>query len=98
METDQTGRMLGLIYVFAGHMDHFVAFVLLQLFLFYTVPVSICRFFSLAAVYFVGGFLYKRFAMGAKGLEQIPNYRFWEDFGNLQAVSKHFCHASLTLT
>ena len=26
--------------------------------------------------------------MSAKGLEQIPNYRFWEDFGNLQAVSE----------
>ena len=38
-------------------------------------------------MYFIGGFLYKRFVLGAKGLEQIPNYKFWEDFGNLQAVS-----------
>ena len=46
------------------------------------------RFFSLAGVYLIGGFLYKRFVLGAKGVDQIPNYEFWEDFGNLQAVSE----------
>lgn len=42
-------------------------------------------FFSLAAVYLIGGILYNRFVRGAKGVDQIPNYRFWEDCGNLQA-------------
>jgi hypothetical protein len=32
-------------------------------------------------------FLYQRLVLGAKGKEQIPNYSFWQDFGNLQAVS-----------
>ena len=41
-----------------------------------------------AGVYLVGGFIYQRFVAGAKGLEQIPNYGFWRDFGNLQAVGK----------
>ena len=54
-------------------------------------------FFSLAIVYFIGGFLYKRFVLGAKGLEQIPNYKFWEDFGNLQAVSIYFDPFSLEI-
>ncbi|KAK3737157.1 hypothetical protein RRG08_016462 [Elysia crispata] len=42
-------------------------------------------FFSVAFVYLVVGFLYSRFVLGAKGMEQIPNYEFWKDFGNLQA-------------
>lgn len=36
------------------------------------------------------GFLYQRYVAGAKGLEQIPNYDFWRDFGSLQAVSHTF--------
>ncbi|GFR78633.1 cation-dependent mannose-6-phosphate receptor-like [Elysia marginata] len=42
-------------------------------------------FFSVASVYLFVGFLYSRFVLGAKGIEQIPNYEFWKDFGNLQA-------------
>ncbi|ELU12794.1 hypothetical protein CAPTEDRAFT_127669 [Capitella teleta] len=42
-------------------------------------------FFSLLACYLLGGFIYQRFVVGAKGMEQIPNYSFWQDFGNLQA-------------
>ncbi|GFO34503.1 cation-dependent mannose-6-phosphate receptor-like [Plakobranchus ocellatus] len=42
-------------------------------------------FISLTAVYLIVGFLYSRFVLGAKGMEQIPNYEFWKDFGNLQA-------------
>ncbi|RUS74724.1 hypothetical protein EGW08_017520 [Elysia chlorotica] len=42
-------------------------------------------FFSVASVYLFVGFLYSRFVLGAKGMEQIPNYEFWKDFGNLQA-------------
>ncbi|XP_076451941.1 cation-dependent mannose-6-phosphate receptor-like [Babylonia areolata] len=42
-------------------------------------------FFCVAAVYLVAGALYQRFVLGAKGIEQIPNYEFWKDFGNLQA-------------
>lgn len=43
--------------------------------------------FSLLAVYLVGGFLYQRVIVGAKGVEQFPNYAFWVEFGNLAAVS-----------
>lgn len=42
-------------------------------------------FLALVTVYLVGGFLYQRFIVGSKGLEQIPNFHFWKDFGNLQA-------------
>lgn len=42
-------------------------------------------FFTLTVTYFCVGFLYKRLIIGAKGIEQIPNYSFWRDFGNLQA-------------
>lgn len=42
-------------------------------------------FFCVACVYLVAGGLYQRFILGAKGIEQIPNYEFWKDFGNLQA-------------
>ncbi len=40
-------------------------------------------------VYLIGGFIYQRLVVGAKGWEQLPNYAFWQDFGNLQAVSEH---------
>ncbi|XP_064610613.1 cation-dependent mannose-6-phosphate receptor-like [Liolophura sinensis] len=42
-------------------------------------------FMTLCGVYLLGGVLYNRFVLGAKGMEQIPNYSFWLDFGNLQA-------------
>ncbi|GFS30430.1 cation-dependent mannose-6-phosphate receptor, partial [Trichonephila inaurata madagascariensis] len=42
-------------------------------------------FFTVVSVYLICGFLYKRIVIGAKGMEQIPNYTFWRDFGNLQA-------------
>ena len=41
----------------------------------------------MGTVYLLLGFLYQRYIAGAKGLEQIPNYDFWRDFGSLQAVS-----------
>ncbi|KAM3873233.1 cation-dependent mannose-6-phosphate receptor [Diretmus argenteus] len=37
------------------------------------------------AVYLIGGFLYQRLVVGAKGMEQFPNYAFWAEFGNLTA-------------
>lgn len=40
---------------------------------------------SLVAVYLIGGFLYQRLIVGAKGMEQIPNYAFWLEVGNLTA-------------
>ncbi|ESO82350.1 hypothetical protein LOTGIDRAFT_134805 [Lottia gigantea] len=40
---------------------------------------------SVIALYLLLGFLYQRFVLHAKGMEQIPNYAFWQDFGNLQA-------------
>ncbi|XP_013385262.1 cation-dependent mannose-6-phosphate receptor [Lingula anatina] len=47
--------------------------------------VIIIIFISLMALYCIVGLLYQRFVRGAKGMEQIPNYAFWQDFGNLQA-------------
>ncbi|XP_028910248.1 cation-dependent mannose-6-phosphate receptor [Ornithorhynchus anatinus] len=40
---------------------------------------------SLVAVYIIGGFLYQRLVVGAKGLEQFPHFAFWQDLGNLVA-------------
>ncbi|NP_001088864.1 mannose-6-phosphate receptor (cation dependent) S homeolog [Xenopus laevis] len=42
-------------------------------------------FAVLVAVYIVGGFLYQRFVVGAKGMEQFPNITFWQELGNLMA-------------
>ncbi|TKS82200.1 Cation-dependent mannose-6-phosphate receptor [Collichthys lucidus] len=39
----------------------------------------------LMAVYLIGGFLYQRLIVGAKGMDQFPNYAFWVEFGNLSA-------------
>lgn len=39
----------------------------------------------LVAVYLIGGFLYQRLIVGAKGMEQFPNYAFWVEVGNLTA-------------
>ena len=33
------------------------------------------------------GFVYLRFVVGAKGYEQIPFYTYYQEFGNLEAVS-----------
>eukprot|EP00794_Sanderia_malayensis_P015292 gene15292-16870_t len=41
--------------------------------------------FSLAVAYLLFGFLFQRFAKGAKGWEQIPNYTFWRKVGNMSA-------------
>ncbi|NWX90084.1 MPRD protein, partial [Nothoprocta ornata] len=40
---------------------------------------------SLIAVYIIGGFLYQRLVVGAKGMEQFPHFAFWQDLGNLMA-------------
>uniref|UniRef100_A0A3P8X3I4 Cation-dependent mannose-6-phosphate receptor n=2 Tax=Cynoglossus semilaevis TaxID=244447 RepID=A0A3P8X3I4_CYNSE len=37
------------------------------------------------AIYLVGGFLYQRLIVGAKGVEQFPNHNFWVEVGNLSA-------------
>ncbi|XP_040294628.1 cation-dependent mannose-6-phosphate receptor [Bufo bufo] len=42
-------------------------------------------FAVLIAIYIIGGFLYQRFVVGAKGMEQFPNITFWRDLGNLVA-------------
>ncbi|XP_060936750.1 cation-dependent mannose-6-phosphate receptor [Limanda limanda] len=39
----------------------------------------------LLAVYLIGGFLYQRLIVGAKGMDQFPNLTFWMEFGNLTA-------------
>lgn len=41
--------------------------------------------FCLVAAYLIGGFLYQRLIVGAKGMDQIPNYAFWVEVGNLSA-------------
>lgn len=41
--------------------------------------------FCLLSVYLIGGFLYQRLIVGAKGMEQFPNYAFWVEVGNLSA-------------
>ncbi|KAM8869894.1 cation-dependent mannose-6-phosphate receptor [Spinachia spinachia] len=41
--------------------------------------------FCLLAVYLIGGFLYQRLIVGAKGMEQFPNYAFWLEAGNMMA-------------
>ncbi|TSK34829.1 Cation-dependent mannose-6-phosphate receptor [Bagarius yarrelli] len=40
---------------------------------------------SCLAVYLITGFLYQRLIVGAKGVEQFPNYCFWTEIGNLSA-------------
>lgn len=40
---------------------------------------------SFVVIYLVGGVVYMRLIRKAKGLNQIPNYEFWRDFGALQA-------------
>ncbi len=42
----------------------------------------------LVIAYVAGGMLYLRFVGGAKGLEQIPNLDFWNDFPLLLRVSE----------
>ncbi|XP_033983330.1 cation-dependent mannose-6-phosphate receptor [Trematomus bernacchii] len=41
--------------------------------------------FCLLSVYLLGGFLYQRLIVGAKGMEQFPNYAFWLEVGNMTA-------------
>ena len=40
----------------------------------------------------VAGFLYKRFMMGAKGWDQFPGLKYYQEFGNLEAVSSTIDH------
>lgn len=54
-------------------------------FIFFFYSVSSCL-----AVYLILGFLYQRLVVGAKGVEQFPNYGFWSELGNLSAVSQFF--------
>lgn len=42
--------------------------------------------FCCLSVYILGGFLYQRLVVGAKGVEQFPNFAFWSEIGNLSAV------------
>lgn len=42
-------------------------------------------FAVLVGIYIIGGFLYQRFVVGAKGMEQFPNITFWKELGNLVA-------------
>ncbi|XP_078507545.1 cation-dependent mannose-6-phosphate receptor [Lissotriton helveticus] len=53
-------------------------------------------FALLVALYLIVGFLYQRLVVGAKGMEQIPNYSFWQDLGNLMADGCDFaCRSKL---
>lgn len=53
--------------------------------------------FSCLAVYLTGGFLYQRLVVGAKGVEQFPNYAFWSQIGNLSAVGVNNTYIGLCL-
>lgn len=46
--------------------------------------------FVLLSVYLICGFLYQRLIVGAKGLQQFPNYVFWTQVGNLAADGCNF--------
>lgn len=47
------------------------------------------------SIYITLGFLYQRFMVGAKGMEQIPHYSFWRDCGSLQADGcNYMCRCS----
>lgn len=47
------------------------------------------------SIYITLGFLYQRFMVGAKGMEQIPHYNFWRDCGSLQADGcNYMCRCS----
>jgi hypothetical protein len=35
------------------------------------------RFFTVALVYFIGGFLFFKFVKKANGIEALPNHSFW---------------------
>jgi len=37
------------------------------------------------SIYFVGGCLYRRIVVGAKGMDQVPNLKFWQKAGNMMA-------------
>ena len=52
-----------------------------------------CSLACFVVLYLIGGVLYMRIVRKSKGLNQIPNYDFWRDFGALQAVS--LLHVSL---
>ncbi|XP_055990664.1 cation-dependent mannose-6-phosphate receptor [Sorex fumeus] len=47
--------------------------------------ILLITFACLVAVYIIGGFLYQRLVVGAKGMEQFPHLAFWQDLGNLVA-------------
>ncbi|XP_034996526.2 cation-dependent mannose-6-phosphate receptor [Zootoca vivipara] len=48
----------------------------------------------LVTVYLIGGFLYQRLLVGAKGMEQFPHLAFWQDLGNLVADGCDFVFRS----
>uniref|UniRef100_A0A803XW18 Cation-dependent mannose-6-phosphate receptor n=1 Tax=Meleagris gallopavo TaxID=9103 RepID=A0A803XW18_MELGA len=50
-----------------------------------TGSILLITFSSVIAVYIIGGFLYQRLIVGAKGMEQFPHFAFWQDLGNLVA-------------
>uniref|UniRef100_A0A8C9G5S6 Cation-dependent mannose-6-phosphate receptor n=1 Tax=Pavo cristatus TaxID=9049 RepID=A0A8C9G5S6_PAVCR len=50
-----------------------------------TGSILLITFSSVIAVYIIGGFLYQRLIVGAKGMEQFPHFAFWQDLGNLLA-------------
>ncbi|XP_033763288.1 cation-dependent mannose-6-phosphate receptor-like [Pecten maximus] len=47
-------------------------------------------FVCVVFLYLALGIVYHRFMLGSKGMEQIPNYSFWQDFGNLQSDGCNF--------
>ncbi|NXC37819.1 MPRD protein, partial [Penelope pileata] len=50
-----------------------------------TGSILLITFASVIIIYIIGGFLYQRLVVGAKGMEQFPHFAFWQDLGNLVA-------------
>lgn len=47
--------------------------------------ILVVSFCSIVAAYLLVGVAYKHFVVGATGLEKLPNYDLWRNFGELQA-------------
>ncbi|XP_059816229.1 cation-dependent mannose-6-phosphate receptor isoform X1 [Hypanus sabinus] len=50
-----------------------------------TGSVLLILFVTLLCLYLLGGFLYQRLVLKAKGIDQFPNHSFWQEVGNLTA-------------
>ncbi|XP_072106714.1 cation-dependent mannose-6-phosphate receptor-like [Mobula birostris] len=59
-----------------------------------TGSVLLILFVTLLSIYLLGGFLYQRLVLKAKGMDQFPNHSFWQEVGNLTADGCDFVFRS----